>query len=162
MNISSLSIDEIFTIGNESAYTLDIILNSNNKDQMQRMFTPNQSVYDQYIHTGELGSKDIYLIDYPSKIHLIDNDFFPSYDNKKIPLGVYTHYKGNDYEVIGTALNLNTLKDDVIYSQLYSGEFKQGQTWSREFNDFFAYVKRQFNNHKIFGPRFCMALEKNN
>ena len=44
-----------------------------------------------------------------------------------IPLGVYRHYKGNQYEVIGFAKHSETLEDMVIYKALYS----VGGTWVR-------------------------------
>lgn len=40
-----------------------------------------------------------------------------------IPLGVYSHYKGNQYEVVGFAKHSETLEDMVIYKALY-GERK--------------------------------------
>ena len=36
-----------------------------------------------------------------------------------IPLGVYRHYKGNKYEVIGFAKHSETLEDMVVYKALY-------------------------------------------
>jgi hypothetical protein len=45
----------------------------------------------------------------------------------QIPYGVYRHYKGNQYEVIGFAKNSETLEDMVIYKALY-GEYG---TWVR-------------------------------
>jgi hypothetical protein len=36
-----------------------------------------------------------------------------------IPLGVYRHYKGNQYEVVGFARHSETLEDMVIYQALY-------------------------------------------
>jgi len=47
--------------------------------------------------------------------------------DKLIPLGVYRHYKGNEYEVIGFSKHSETLEDMVIYKALYSG----GGTWVR-------------------------------
>ena len=44
-----------------------------------------------------------------------------------IPLGVYRHYKGNQYEVIGFAKHSETLEDMVIYRALYG----DGGTWVR-------------------------------
>ena len=44
-----------------------------------------------------------------------------------IPLGIYCHYKGNQYEVIGFAKHSETLEDMVIYKALYS----EGGTWVR-------------------------------
>ena len=44
-----------------------------------------------------------------------------------IPLGVYRHYKGNQYEVIGFAKHSETLEDMVIYRTLYG----ERETWVR-------------------------------
>ena len=50
-------------------------------------------------------------------------------ETEKIPttLGVYRHYKGNEYEVIGFAKHSETLEDMVIYKALYG----EGGTWVR-------------------------------
>jgi len=44
-----------------------------------------------------------------------------------IPLGVYRHYKGNEYEVVGFAKHSETLEDMVFYKALYG----EGGTWVR-------------------------------
>lgn len=44
-----------------------------------------------------------------------------------IPLGVYRHYKGNLYEVIGFAVHSETLEDMVVYKALYGAR----KTWVR-------------------------------
>jgi len=44
-----------------------------------------------------------------------------------IPLGIYRHYKGNEYDVIGFARHSETLEDMVMYKALYS----DGGTWVR-------------------------------
>ena len=44
-----------------------------------------------------------------------------------IPLGVYRHYKGNQYEVIGFAKHSETLEDMVVYKALYG----ECGTWVR-------------------------------
>ena len=36
-----------------------------------------------------------------------------------IPLGIYRHYKGNQYEVIGFAKHSETYEDMVVYKALY-------------------------------------------
>lgn len=43
------------------------------------------------------------------------------------PLGLYRHYKGNQYEVIGFAMHSETLEDMVVYKALYG----KGGTWVR-------------------------------
>ena len=42
-----------------------------------------------------------------------------------IPLGVYRHYKGNMYEVVGHAKHSEMLEEMVIYKALYG----EGGTW---------------------------------
>lgn len=44
-----------------------------------------------------------------------------------IPLGLYQHYKGNRYEVIGFAKHSETLEDMVVYKALYG----ERGTWVR-------------------------------
>jgi len=44
-----------------------------------------------------------------------------------IPLGIYRHYKGNHYEVVGFARHSETLEDMVIYKALYG----ENATWVR-------------------------------
>jgi len=45
----------------------------------------------------------------------------------RIPLGVYRHYKGSQYEVVGFAKHSETLEDMVIYKALHN----EGGTWVR-------------------------------
>jgi hypothetical protein len=44
-----------------------------------------------------------------------------------IPLGLYRHYKGNQYEVLGFAKHSETLEDMVVYKALYG----ERGTWVR-------------------------------
>jgi len=44
-----------------------------------------------------------------------------------IPLGIYRHYNGNEYEVVGFAKHSETLEDMVIYKALYN----ERGTWVR-------------------------------
>jgi len=46
---------------------------------------------------------------------------------KMIELGKYIHYKGNKYEVIGTATHSETLEEMVVYRALYG----DGGLWVR-------------------------------
>ena len=47
-----------------------------------------------------------------------------------IQLGVYRHYKGNEYEVVGFAKHSETLEDMVIYKALYG----ERGIWTRPFS----------------------------
>lgn len=48
-----------------------------------------------------------------------------------IPKGIYEHYKGKRYEVVGTAVHSETLEPMVIYKALYKGDFPEGTLWVR-------------------------------
>lgn len=40
-------------------------------------------------------------------------------DTGKVKLGIYRHYKGRQYEVIGEALHSETVESMVVYRALY-------------------------------------------
>lgn len=44
-----------------------------------------------------------------------------------LPLGIYQHYKGNQYELLGFARHSETLEEMVIYKALYG----EGGIWVR-------------------------------
>ncbi|MCL2842511.1 MAG: DUF1653 domain-containing protein [Oscillospiraceae bacterium] len=44
-----------------------------------------------------------------------------------LPIGIYRHYKGNQYEVVGIAKHSETLEDMVVYRALHG----DGGTWVR-------------------------------
>jgi hypothetical protein len=50
--------------------------------------------------------------------------------------GKYRHYKGNEYEVIGTAKHSETLEDVVVYRALYG----EGGLWVRSLGMFLEEV----------------------
>ncbi|MBW2969642.1 DUF1653 domain-containing protein [Candidatus Woesearchaeota archaeon] len=60
--------------------------------------------------------------------------------------GKYKHYKGNEYEVIGTAKHSETLEELVVYKALYG----EGQIWVRPKKMFLEEV--EVNGQKV--PRF--------
>ena len=69
---------------------------------------------------------------------------------EEIQKGIYEHYKGKRYEVIGQALHSETLEIVVIYKALYQGDFPQGMLWVRPLTMFQENV---FVNGKSV-PRF--------
>ena len=58
---------------------------------------------------------------------------------EKIKLGKYRHYKGNLYNVIGTAKHSETLDDYVIYEALYDN--KVSKVWIRPLTMFTEKIK---------------------
>lgn len=49
----------------------------------------------------------------------------------EIEKGIYEHYKGKRYEVVGVARHSETLELLVVYKALYKGEFPEGSLWVR-------------------------------
>ena len=54
-----------------------------------------------------------------------------------IPTGIYRHYKGNSYQVIGVAKHSETEEDVVVYRALYG----EGGLWVRPLEMFCEQVK---------------------
>ena len=62
--------------------------------------------------------------------------------------GIYRHYKGNHYQIIGIARHSETLEELVVYKALYQSE---GQNlWVRPLSMFIEII--EFNGNKT--PRF--------
>ena len=65
---------------------------------------------------------------------------------KSFKLGIYEHYKGNKYEVIGVGFDSETLEEVVIYKALYG----ENNLWARPLKMFLENVEK---DGKIL-PRF--------
>jgi hypothetical protein len=64
-----------------------------------------------------------------------------------IKLGKYKHFKGKEYEVLGTAKHSETLEDLVVYKALYG----EGEIWVRPLEIFADEV--EVDGKKV--PRFA-------
>ncbi|MCX6706600.1 MAG: DUF1653 domain-containing protein [Candidatus Woesearchaeota archaeon] len=65
--------------------------------------------------------------------------------------GIYRHYKGRTYEVIGTARHSETLEELIVYRALYtSKKFGKNALWARPKRMFLE--KITFEGKRI--PRF--------
>jgi hypothetical protein len=53
-----------------------------------------------------------------------------------IDSGVYEHYKGKRYQVLGLATHTETGEKMVVYKALYKGDFPEGALWIRPLNMF--------------------------
>lgn len=49
----------------------------------------------------------------------------------EIAKGIYEHYKGKRYEVVGQGQHTETGEFFVIYKALYKGDFAEGALWIR-------------------------------
>lgn len=85
--------------------------------------------------------------------------------DKKISLGVYRHYKGNLYEVIGVASHSETLEKLVVYRALYGKK----SLWVRPFDMFlenidyegtiiprFKYISKKLTPKSIYDNTFIL------
>jgi len=63
-----------------------------------------------------------------------------------IRLGRYRHFKGNDYEVIGTAKDTESLNEYVVYKALYGKQ----ELWIRPLTVFFETIERDGKQFQRF------------
>lgn len=69
----------------------------------------------------------------------------------KIKLGIYQHFKGKFYKIIGVGRRSETLEEFVIYQALYnSKKFGKNSLWIRPKKEFFENIT--IKRKKI--PRF--------
>lgn len=61
----------------------------------------------------------------------------------EIKTGLYEHFKGKKYEVLGVARSSETLEPFVVYKALYKGNFPEGSLWIRPFSMFNESVERE-------------------
>ena len=69
-----------------------------------------------------------------------------------IPLGIYRHFKGNEYEVIAIAKNSETMEDTVVYRALYG----EHEFWVRPLSMWTEIVERDGKRQ----PRFTYLGEQ--
>ncbi len=62
---------------------------------------------------------------------------------KEIELGKYKHFKGGEYQVIGTARHSETMEVMVIYKPLYKLQDGELKTWVRPLDMFFDHKEHQ-------------------
>lgn len=68
--------------------------------------------------------------------------------------GIYQHYKGNKYEVIGIAKHSETLEDLVVYRALYDN--KVSQLWVRPLKMFTETIEndgKEMERFKYIGEK---------
>lgn len=65
---------------------------------------------------------------------------------EEIKIGRYRHFKGNEYEVIGTAKHSETLEEYVVYKALYD----EGGLWVRPASMWNETVERDGKTFKRF------------
>lgn len=63
--------------------------------------------------------------------------------SKTIKLGKYRHFKGGEYQVVGTARHSESLEVMVIYKPLYKLEKGELETWVRPIEMFFDTKEHQ-------------------
>jgi len=67
-----------------------------------------------------------------------------------IPTGIYEHYKGKRYEVLGVARHSETQEMLVVYKMLYQSDYPEGTLWVRPLLMFTEHVS--VNGIRV--PRF--------
>jgi hypothetical protein len=85
----------------------------------------------------------IHKLPHDSRAHMSDLPELPS-----APLGVYRHYKGGEYELIGVARHSETLEPLVLYRPLYNAS----GLWVRPHAMFFEHIEFEGRLQPRFAP----------
>jgi hypothetical protein len=73
-----------------------------------------------------------------------------------IKRGIYRHFKGHEYRVIGISYQSETLEPMVVYESLYDAdEFPKGTLWVRPYAMFIEEVNVNGTTH----PRFTFIAK---
>ena len=75
-------------------------------------------------------------------------------DDVKVKNGIYQHYKGNKYEVIGIAKHSETLENLVVYRALYDNNVSQ--LWVRPLKMFTETIEndgKEIERFKYIGKK---------
>jgi hypothetical protein len=75
-------------------------------------------------------------------------------EDMDIKPGIYRHYKGKDYRVIGLVRHSETLEEMVLYEALYDNDL--GKLWVRPAKMFMENIVK--DNYS--GPRFKFIRQK--
>lgn len=69
----------------------------------------------------------------------------------RIEIGkVYRHFKGKIYLVLDVALDVDSLKEKVVYKALYG----DNKVWIRDIEDFLSEVGERPNNDNVTGQKY--------
>ena len=79
-----------------------------------------------------------------------------SQEAQSIRPGIYKHFKGGEYLVLGIALHSETLEEMVLYSHLQDGKEVQPYRWVRPVKMFLENVDKS----DYQGPRFIFLREQ--
>jgi hypothetical protein len=71
--------------------------------------------------------------------------------NEQLLIGLYRHYKGGHYEVLGIARHSETEEELVVYRPLYGEE----SLWVRPLQMFLETVQVDGKTQKRFAPEKC-------
>lgn len=79
-----------------------------------------------------------------------------SKEAQSIRQGIYKHFKGGEYLVLGVALHSETQEEMVVYQHLLDGVASQSYFWVRPVTMFLETVDKPEHN----GPRFTFLREQ--